>query len=66
MINLHIYCAFILRYIYLKTNGYFFKIVIIGLKPGGYLVLHLVDKDKFDPIIPVADVFNGLDPQKFF
>ena len=33
--------------------------------PGGWLILHLVDRNNFDPILPVADVFKGTDPQKF-
>ena len=33
--------------------------------PGGYLILHLVDKNKFDPILPAADVFGGVDPQDY-
>ena len=33
--------------------------------PGGHLILHLVDRSKFDPILPVADVFGGVDPQKY-
>ena len=60
----HILCLYFTIYLF-KNKRLFFQNCYNWLKPGGYLVLHLVNKDKFDPIIPVADVFNGLDPQKF-
>lgn len=35
------------------------------LKRGGYLILHLVDRSKFDPILPVGDVLYGISPQDY-
>lgn len=35
------------------------------LKPNGYLVLHLVNKHKFDPIIPPANPLTLISPQKY-
>lgn len=35
------------------------------LKPGGSLVLHLVNRDKFDPILNVADPLVWVSPQKY-
>ena len=35
------------------------------LAPGGYLILHLVDRDKFDPIIPAGDPLEIINPQKY-
>ena len=33
--------------------------------PGGYLVVHLVDRNKFDPILPPANPIVGVSPQKY-
>ena len=35
------------------------------LKPGGILVLHLVDPNKFDPILPAASPFMAFSLQKY-
>ena len=35
------------------------------LKPKGYLVLHLVNKNKFDPIVPPANPLQLISPQKY-
>jgi SAM-dependent methyltransferase len=43
----------------------FFKNCYYWLVPNGYLILHLVDKDKFDPIIPVAKNTMINNPQKY-
>ena len=34
------------------------------LKPGGYLILHLVDRERFDPIVPAADPLIMVSAQK--
>jgi len=49
----------------IKNKRQFFNNCYNWLMPGGYLILHLVNKDKFDPILPVSDVFGGIDPQKY-
>ena len=50
----------------IKEKRGFFQNCYNWLIPGGWLVLHLVDRDNFDPILPVADIFvGGVDPQKF-
>lgn len=36
------------------------------LKPGGYFVVHLVDKDKFDPIPDLSAPFIGVNHQKYY
>ena len=33
--------------------------------PGGYLVLHLVNRDKFDPILNAADPLHLVSAQKY-
>ena len=32
--------------------------------PGGYLILHLVNRDKFDPILNAADPLHLVSAQK--
>ena len=49
---------------YIKNKRLFFENCYNWLKPGGYLVLHLVNRDKFDPIIPASDPFFVVSPQK--
>jgi SAM-dependent methyltransferase len=38
----------------IKEKETFFKNCYYWLVPNGYLILHLVDKDRFDPIIPAT------------
>ena len=33
--------------------------------PGGYLVLHLVDRDSFNPLVPLADPVMGKSVQTY-
>ena len=33
--------------------------------PGGYLVVHIVDRDRFDPILPPANPLLLISPQKY-
>jgi len=35
------------------------------LMPGGYLTIHLVDRDNFDPILPAGDPFGVVSPQSY-
>lgn len=35
------------------------------LKPGGYLILHLVDRDNFDPILPPGNPLLYVSPQRY-
>ena len=35
------------------------------LRPKGWFVVHLVDLDKFDPVLDAASPFVGIDPQKY-
>jgi hypothetical protein len=35
------------------------------LKPGGYLIVHLVDRDNFDPILPPGNPLLYVSPQKY-
>lgn len=60
----HITCLYFTIY-YIKDKGAFFANCINWLKPGGYLILHLVDKDLFDPIIPASNPFIIYSPQYY-
>jgi hypothetical protein len=35
------------------------------LMPGGYLIVHLVDRDRFDPILPPGNPLYVVSPQKY-
>lgn len=59
----HIMCLYFTIY-YINNKAAFFKNVYDWMKPGGYLILHLVNKDKFDPIINSADPLIGVSAQK--
>lgn len=60
----HIMCLYFTIYM-IKNKQPFFQNCLYWLKPEGYLILHLVDRDKFDPILPVADVMTSINPQKY-
>lgn len=50
---------------YMKDKTLFFKNCYDWLMPGGYLVIHLVNRDKFDPIVPSGNPFLMVSPQKY-
>lgn len=50
---------------YIKEKLQFFKNAYHWLKPGGFLIVHLVNKHKFDPIIPAGDPLIFLSAQKY-
>lgn len=60
----HITCLYFTIY-YIKDKSSFFANCMSWLKPGGYLILHLVDKDTFDPVIPAANPFMVYSPQYY-
>ena len=49
---------------YTRQKDLFFKNCYYWLKPGGYLAIHLVNRDKFNPIIPAGDPLVIVSPQK--
>ena len=49
----------------MKDKTLFFKNCYDWLMPGGYLVIHLVNRDKFDPIVPSGNPFLMVSPQKY-
>ena len=50
---------------YIKDKSLFFQNCFSWLKPRGYLALHLVNKDRFNPILNVADPLVMVSPQKY-
>lgn len=60
----HIMCMYFTIY-YFKDKSIFFNNVMKWLKPGGYLILHLVDRKKFDPILPPGNPLLLVSPQKY-
>jgi SAM-dependent methyltransferase len=60
----HIFCMYFTVY-YFKDKKRFFKNCMEWLRPGGYLVVHLVDRDDFDPILPPGNPLYIVSPQKY-
>tara|TARA_B110000046_G_scaffold185362_2_gene226704 strand:+ start:3061 stop:3978 length:918 start_codon:yes stop_codon:yes gene_type:complete len=60
----HITCLYFTIY-YIKDKFSFFRNCYEWLKPGGYLVIHTVNKDKFDPILNAANPFSSLSVQNY-
>jgi SAM-dependent methyltransferase len=50
---------------YMKDKMRFFYNCMNWLMPGGYLIVHLVDKYKFDPILPPGNPLYIVSPQKY-
>jgi SAM-dependent methyltransferase len=48
-----------------KNKNLFFQNCYYWLKPGGYLILHLVDREKYDPITPSCKSAIVDDPQQY-
>ena len=48
-----------------KDKTAFIQNVYNWLRPGGYFTLHLVDKTRFDPVIPAGKPFILVNPQSF-
>jgi SAM-dependent methyltransferase len=60
----HIVCLNLTFYYY-KNKIQFLQNIYNWLKPGGYFVVQLVDKNKFDPVVPAAKPFVMVNPQSF-
>jgi SAM-dependent methyltransferase len=60
----HIVCLNLTFYYY-KNKIQFLQNVYNWLRPGGYFVVQLVDKNKFDPVVPAAKPFVMVNPQSF-
>ena len=60
----HILCLYFTIY-YIKDKSRFISNCFDWLKPGGYFVLHLVNRDKFDPILNTADPLQLVSAQRY-
>ena len=60
----HITCFYFTLY-YIQNKQLFFENCIRWLTPGGFLAVHIVNRDKFDPIIPAGNPFTIISPQKY-
>lgn len=60
----HILCLYFTIY-YIENKADFFNNCMDWLMPGGYLVVHLVDRYKFDPILPPGNPLYVVSPQKY-
>ncbi len=60
----HIVSLYFTTY-YIEDKMKFFKNAFKWLKPGGHLVLHLVNRNKFDPIINTSNPVHMVSVQKY-
>jgi SAM-dependent methyltransferase len=60
----HILCLYFTIY-YMKDKMRFFNNCMNWLMPGGFLIVHLVDRYKFDPILPPGNPLYIVSPQKY-
>lgn len=60
----HILCMYFTIY-YFRDKRVFFDNCFRWLMRGGYLVLHVVDPDEFDPILPPGNPLMWVSPQKY-
>lgn len=50
---------------YFKNKEMFFSNSMKWLNRGGYLIIHLVDRDNFDPILPPGNPLILISPQRY-
>jgi ubiquinone/menaquinone biosynthesis C-methylase UbiE len=60
----HILCDYF-TYYYFSNKQAFFKNCYYWLRPDSYLLIHLVDKYKFDPVVPSANPLYLVNAQKY-
>ena len=60
----HILCMYFTIY-YIQDKSMFFQNCYKWLMPGGYLIVHLVDRQQFDPILPPGNPLLYVSPQKY-
>jgi len=60
----HIQCLSMTLY-YIKDKTRFFENCFHWLTPGGYLSIHLVNKNRFNPILKSANPLFMISPQKY-
>jgi SAM-dependent methyltransferase len=60
----HITCFYFTIY-YIQNKQLLFQNAIDWLMPGGYLIIHLVNRDRFDPILPPGNPLSTVSVQKY-
>ena len=60
----HITCLYFTIY-YIKDKARFFKNCYEWLLPRGYMAIHLVNRNKFDPIIEAGNPLHLVSPQRY-
>ena len=60
----HIVCLN-MNYYYYKDKASLLQNIYNWLRPGGFFIVQLVDKNKFDPVVPAAKPFIMVNPQSF-
>ena len=50
---------------YIKNKNLFFSNCFKWLMPGGFLAIHLVDRENFNPIVPASDLFYHASMQDY-
>lgn len=60
----HILCMYFTIY-YIQNKAQFFENCYNWLMPGGYFIVHLVDRKNFDPILPPGNPLLYVSPQKY-
>jgi SAM-dependent methyltransferase len=60
----HIMCLYFTIY-YINNKSVFFNNCYYWLKPGGHLIVHIVNRELFDPIIPPANPLVMISPQRY-
>jgi SAM-dependent methyltransferase len=60
----HILCFYFTIY-YMKDKRHFFDNAMYWLMPGGYIIVHLVERETFDPILPPGNPLYIVSPQKY-
>ena len=60
----HITCLYFTVY-YIENKEQLLRNFYTWLMPGGYLVLHLVDRGAFDPVVPAGSPLLFVDPQHY-
>ena len=50
---------------YFQNKEALFANCLAWLKPGGSMIVHLVDKEMFDPILPPANPISMVSPQRY-
>lgn len=60
----HIICLYFTIY-YFEDKTQFFNNCMNWLMPGGTLIVHLVNREKFDPILPPGNPLYIVSPQKY-